>query len=221
MKLDGNKKIILLGLILLIVAGIIVVALKGFNVSLILQQHESVNIFIGKEVNLKDIKSICNEVFGNKRVVLRNVELFDVSVNINVESITNEEKEVLVSKINEKYGTNYSMKTIELNVEGLTVNSNSNIRIRDLVKPYFKPVILSIVLIVVYLIIRFRKENVLSVLGTITGIIVLTEAGLASIIAIVRIPLSPIMINLMTVVAIIELLVYINKKENDSKVQEN
>ncbi len=214
MKLDGNKKIILLGLILLIVAGIIVVALKGFNVSLILQQHESVNIFIGKEVNLKDIKSICNEVFGNKRVVLRNVELFDDSVNINVESITNEEKEVLVSKINEKYGT-------ELTVEGLTVNSNSNIRIRDLVKPYFKPVILSIVLIVVYLIIRFRKENVLSVLGTITGIIVLTEAGLASIIAIVRIPLSPIMINLMTVVAIIELLVYINKKENDSKVQEN
>ena len=214
MKLDGNKKIILLGLILLIVAGIIVVALKGFNVSLILQQHESVNIFIGKEVNLKDIKSICNEVFGNKRVVLRNVELFDDSVNINVESITNEEKEVLVIKINEKYGT-------ELTVEGLTVNSNSNIRIRDLVKPYFKPVILSIVLIVVYLIIRFRKENVLSVLGTITGIIVLTEAGLASIIAIVRIPLSPIMINLMTVVAIIELLVYINKKENDSKVQEN
>ena len=105
MKLDGNKKIILLGLILLIVAGIIVVALKVFNVSLILQQHESVNIFICKEVNLKDIKSICNEVFGNKRVVLRNVELFDDSVNINVESITNEEKEVLVSKINEKYGT--------------------------------------------------------------------------------------------------------------------
>lgn len=214
MKLDGNKKIILLGLILLIVAGLIVVALKGFNVSLILQQHESVNIFIGKEVDLKDIKSICNEVFGNKKVVLRNVELFNDSVNINVESITNEEKEGLVNKINEKYAT-------ELTAEGLTINSNSNVRIRDLVKPYFKPVILSIVLIVVYLIIRFRKENILNLLGTIAGIIILTELALASIIAIVRIPLSPLMINLMTVVAIIELLVYINKKENASKVQEN
>lgn len=213
MKLDGNKKIILLGLILLIIAGIVVVALKGFNVSLILQQHESVNLVIGKEIDLKDIKSICNEVFGNKKVVLRNVELFNDSVNINVESITNEEKEGLVNKINEKYGT-------EITVEGLTVNSNSNVRIRDLIKPYFKPVILSIVLIIVYLIIRFRKENVLSVLGNIAGIIVLTEAALASIIAIVRIPLSPIMINLMTVVAIIELLVYINKKENSSKVEE-
>lgn len=214
MKLDGSKKIILLGLILLIIAGMVVVALKGFNVSLILQQHESVNLVIGKEIDLKDIKSICNEVFGNKRVVLRKVELFNDSVNINVESITNEEKEGLVSKINEKYGT-------ELTLEGVTVNSNSNIRIRDLVKPYFKPVILSVVLIVVYLIIRYRKENVLSVLGTITGIIVLTEAGLASIIAIVRIPLSPLMINLMTVIAIIELLVYINKKENVDKVKEN
>jgi len=213
MKLDGNKKIILLGLILLIIAGIVVVALKGFNVSLILQQHESVNLVIGKEIDLKDIKSICNEVFGNKKVVLRNVELFNDSVNINVESITNEEKEGLVNKINEKYGT-------EITVEGLTVNSNSNVRIRDLIKPYFKPVILSIVLIIVYLIIRFRKENTLNVLGTIAGIIVLTEAALASIIAIVRIPLSPIMINLMTVVAIIELLVYINKKENASKVEE-
>ncbi len=213
MKLDGNKKIILLGLILLIIAGIVVVALKGFNVSLILQQHESVNLVIGKEIDLKDIKSICNEVFGNKKVVLRNVELFNDSVNINVESITNEEKEELVTKINEKYGT-------EITVEGLTVNSNSNVRIRDLIKPYFKPVILSIVLIIVYLIIRFRKENTLNVLGTIAGIIVLTEAALASIIAIVRIPLSPIMINLMTVVAIIELLVYINKKENASKVEE-
>ena len=41
MELKGNKKILLLGMVLLIVAGIIVVALKGFKVSLILQKHES------------------------------------------------------------------------------------------------------------------------------------------------------------------------------------
>ena len=58
MKLDGNKKIILLGLILLIIAGIIVVAFKGFNVSLIYQQHENVSFLIGKDVDLKDIKQI-------------------------------------------------------------------------------------------------------------------------------------------------------------------
>lgn len=206
MKLDGNKKIILLGLILLIIAGIIVVAFKGFNVSLIYQKHETVDFLIGKEINLKDIKSICREVFKDKSVVIKEVELFSDSVSISVESITNEEKEQLINKINEKYGT-------EFTVSGVTVTTNSNIRIRDLIKPYFKPVILVTVLIIVYLIIRFRKNNIFELLGTIAGIIILTEAVLASLIAIVRIPLSPLMINIMMVVAVIELLVYINKKE--------
>ena len=40
MKLSGSKKIILLGIILLIIAGIVVVALKGVKVSLVLQQHD-------------------------------------------------------------------------------------------------------------------------------------------------------------------------------------
>lgn len=207
MKLNGNKKIILLGLILLIIAGVIVVALKGFNVSLILQKHESISLKIGKEIDLKDIKAICDEIFNGKKVILREVEMFNDSINISVESITNEEKEQLVNKINEKYGT-------EFKVEGITVNSNSNVRIRDLIKPYFKPVILSIVLIIAYLIIRFRKENILNLLGKIVVLIVLTEAVLASIIAITRIPLSPVLINLMAVVALVELLVFINKKEN-------
>ena len=152
MKLDGNKKIILLGLILLIIAGIIVVAFKGFNVSLIYQQHENVSFLIGKDVDLKDIKQICKEVFNGKEVVLKEMELFNDSVNISVESITNEEKEQLINKINEKYGTEFTL-------EGITTRTISNIRIRDLIKPYFKPVILSAVLIIVYLIIRFRKDK--------------------------------------------------------------
>jgi preprotein translocase subunit SecF len=210
MKLNGSKKIILLGIILLIVAGIIVVALKGFNVSLILKQHESINVFIGKEVDINDIKTICNEVFKDKKVVLRKVELFDDSVNINVETITDEEKENLLTKINEKYET-------ALTTDDLTVNSNSNVRIRDLVRPYVKPVIITLVLVVVYLVVRFRKMNALKLLGKIFVEIILTEALLASVIAIVRIPVSPIIINLMAVIAIIELLIYINRKEIEYK----
>ena len=61
MKLSGLKKIILLGIILLIIAGIVIVALKGINVSLILQQHESINLLIGKPVEIKDVQNICNE----------------------------------------------------------------------------------------------------------------------------------------------------------------
>lgn len=215
MKFNGIKKIILLGIILLIVAGMVVVALKGFNVSLTLKQHELLNLYIGKEVNLKDVKDICKDVFKNKNFELRKLELFNDSVNICVESITNEEKQELVNKVNEKYATDF-------NVDGLTIETNSNIRLRDLVKPYIKPVIISVVLMAVYLVVRFRKMNLIKLLGNIIGLILITEAVLASVISIVRLPLSPLMINLMTVVAIAELIFYINKMEiNYKKLNEN
>ena len=63
MKLSSNKKIVLLGIILLILAGIIVVALKGMKVDLMLTKHKSMDIVIGKEFNINDVRNICNEVF--------------------------------------------------------------------------------------------------------------------------------------------------------------
>lgn len=206
MKLSGSKKILLLGIILLIIAGIVVVALKGVKVSLTLQQHETVKVYIGKKVELKEFKNICKEVFDNKTVSIRENEYFNESFTINLETITDEEKTKLVEKINEKLGT-------ELAVESLEINTASNIRIRDIVKPYFKPVIISTVLIIVYMIIRFRKMSAIKLLAKIFGIIILTEAVIFSLIAITRVPLSPTIINLMAVIAVIELIVYINKIE--------
>lgn len=220
MKLSGSKKIILLGIILLIISGIVVVALKGVKVSLVLQQHESINFFVGKEVNLEDVKIICKEVFKDKAVVVRGVDTFEDAININVESITNEEKSSLIDKMNEKYGTSFV-------TEEVTVNSNSNIRVRDMVKPYVKPVIISTVLVIVYMIIRFRQMNAIKMLGKIFGIIVITEAVIASLIAVCRIPLSATMINLMAVIAVVQLIVYLNKLESqkngiaDKKVKES
>ena len=204
MKLSGSKKIILLGIILLIIAGIVVVSLKGVKVSLNLQQHEEVTVYIGKPVELKEVKNICKEVFGNKYFIVIDVDTFKDAYSINVESLTNEEKQALLTKINEKFGVNL----VETDI---SIKTLSNIRIRDVVKPYIKPVIISAILMVVYMIIRFRKEKVAKLLGKIFGIIILTEAVIFSIIAIARIPLSALMINLMAVIAIVELCVYINK----------
>lgn len=207
MKLSGSKKIILLGIILLIIAGIVVVALKGVKVSLLLQQHEEINVYIGKPTELKDVKNICKEVFGEKQFVVLDIDAFNDAYSINVESLTNEEKQALIAKINEKF-------TVQLSEGDISEKTLSNIRIRDIVKPYIKPVIISVLLMIVYMIIRFRKESVIKLLGKIFGIVILTEAVIFSIIAIGRIPLSATMINLMAVIAIIELCVYINKLEN-------
>lgn len=213
MKLSGSKKIILLGLVLLIIAGIVIVALKGFNVYIMLEQHESINMVIGKEINLNDIKNICKEVFGNKTVVVRSVEFFNDSFNISVQSITDEEKANLVNKINEKYTTDFK-------AEDISVVKVSNVRIRDLVRPYIKPVIASVIVIIAYLIIRFRKMNTFKLLGKLFAIIALTELSLASIIAIARVPVSPVIVNLMTVIAVVELVLYINKQEKEYENQD-
>lgn len=212
MKLSGSKKILLLGIILLIVAGIVVVALKGVKVSLMLQQHESINVYLGKKAEIEDVKNICKEVFGNKTVVVRGVEYFNDSFNINVESITDEEKNILVQNLNKKLET-------DLTAELLNVSTTPNIRIRDVIKPYIKPVIISTILITVYMIIRFRKMNAVKLLTKVFGLIILTEAVIFSLIAITRIPLSPTIINLMAVVAVIELILYINKTEKKPAVE--
>lgn len=205
-----NKKILILGLCLLILAGLTVVLLKGFKVDLMLEQHETVNFIIGKEFDKKDVKQICDEVFDGKKVVLRNLELFNDAVNINVSSITDEEKENLVTKMNEKFGTTITS-------EDLVVQTVYNVRIRDWLRPYIKPICISMLLTIIYLVIRFRKLNILKLLGKISCIIIVTIASLASIIAITRFPISPVLINLILVIAVIELIVYINKTEKEYK----
>ena len=123
------------------------VLFRGFNVNFLLEQHEVIEFNIGKDFELSDVKNICKEVFGKKKVVLRKIELFNDSVSINVSSITNEEKENLVNKLNEKYGTEKDISDVE-------VKTVAKVRIRDWVKPYVKPTIVSSIIILGYIAIR-------------------------------------------------------------------
>lgn len=204
--MNTNKKIILLGLILLIIAGVVVIALKGLNVSLMFRNHESINIYIDKEVDFNEFKDLCKEVFGNKKYVLKKLELFGEAVNLSKESFTDEEKETLINKINEKYEKEYT-------VNDLTINEIPNIRIRDIIRPYVKPITISAVLIIAYMLIRYRKTSVFEIIGKLLLLIVLTEVTVLSLIAILRIPVSSVVINLMLSLAVIELVVYNYRKE--------
>jgi len=200
----NSKKILILGIILLVLAGIIVVALKGFNVSLMFGKHETIEIKLDTEVDLKIAKEICDEVFQDKTYVVKGLEIFGDSFQINVKSITDEEKVNLVNKINEKFETD---KT----VEDLNINSVSNKRIRDVVKPYIIPMLVSFGIVFVYMLIRFRKEQPLKLIGKFIVIITLVESIILSIIAITRIPVSDLLINLLMVIPVIGIIVFISK----------
>lgn len=201
-----NRKVLILGLSLLIIAGIVVVLFRGFNVNFLLEQHEVIEFVIGKDFEMKDVETICDEVFKDKKVVLRTIEVFDDAVSINVESITTEEKENLVNKMNEKFGTK---KT----VDDIKISTVAKVRMRDWLKPYIQPIAISAVIILGYIAAKFREENLIKLMAKIIGIIIVTVLALLSILAIFRVPMSPIYIMGLTAIALVELMMYINYHE--------
>ena len=100
-----NKKIIVLALVLLIIAGIVVVGLKGFNVNFMLKQHDSLEYRIENDFEVSDVENIAKEVLGNKKFEIKVIELFGDAVSIHAENITTEEADNLVKKLDEKYKT--------------------------------------------------------------------------------------------------------------------
>lgn len=203
-----TKKILIFSLIILILAGIIIVALKGFNVNLMLQKHDSIEYTIGKDFDIKDIKAITKEVFKNKKVVVKVIEVFDDAVSINVSSITEEEKSNLLSKLDEKYNEGEQTKNVD-------IISNPAIRIRELIIPYVIPTIISFALI--YLIEEIRlykkvKKSYLKILESVIRVIIL-EMILLSFIAIVRIPVGLTTMPVLLIIAILEIIRYFSRIE--------
>lgn len=212
----NNKRIVILGLILLIVAGWIVVSLKGFNVSLMFGSHETVELKVDKPIDMSHVKEICDEIFQNKAYVVKELEVFGDSFQINVKSITDEEKNNLIEKVNEKFET-------EKTVEDLRIRFVANKRIRDIVRPYVIPMLIVFGIVCLYALIRFRKINSLKLVMTDMGQIILTEIVLLSVIAIVRIPVNDLWINGLLLIAIVEWVYFFGKAEDNlvHKTNEN
>ena len=213
-KLNGKNKIICLALVLLIIAGIIVIAIKGFNVDLKYAAHEQIDVVIGKDFNLSDVKAITDGVFGNRQVLLRKIELFEDAVAIDVKYTTEEELNTLKDKFNEVYG---------LELQTLESKAIDNVRIRDMVSPYIKPILISFVILLVYVAIKYRKiaknaiyKAPLSLL--ITQIIL--QASLISIIAITRIPFSKLTMPLLTILGLISCMIWLKNIEKKLLVEE-
>lgn len=206
MNKETWKKVLYLGLTLLIIAGILVVLLRGFNVDLMLEQHDEITYQLDSEYSLKDIKSICKEVFGKKCVYVKEVELFGDAIQINVEAVTDEEKSSLVEKMNEKFETT---KT----VDDLEITTVSNVRIRDWVTPYVKPVCITIIILIAYMAIRFKKINPLKLIGNLIFKIAITMLALLSFVAIVRLPLMPCYITILIGIALVETVMFLAASE--------
>ena len=202
------KNKLFIGLAVVILIGIIVVAAFGFNVDYEYKHHSLIDINIGKEFNISDIKVITDEVFGKEKVEIQKAGTYSDKVVIRVSNISDEQKVNLNNKINEKYG-------IENKVEDMSVNKISSFRLRDVAKSYAIPLAITTVLIVIYMAIRYRKIGAKKVILQTLLFTVLAELLYGSIIAIVRYPVNGLVLpgTVVIYIAIITVLTAMFEKQ--------
>ena len=203
-----NKKIASIALVLFIIAGIVVVLFRGFNVDLMLESHKRLDFVIGKDFEVSDVEKIAKEVFNKERTVIRVIELFDDSVSIDVRKVTDEELTKLIEKMNEKY-------SLEYKIEDFEIVDVPNVRIRDMVKPYILPCIITMIIVSILVGVHYRhsKEKFYVVLLKMYASLAVVELVLISIIAILRIPFNTAVIPVLLIIGCIEVAVFLEKHE--------
>lgn len=209
------KKIVQVLLICLIIAGIVVISTVGFNVGLKYSEHIEISINVGSQFNVADIKAITKEVFGNTNVLVQQVELYKDMVQITVKEATEEQISSLNDKINEKY-------EIENQLTDIKIVHISNVRLRSIIKPYILPISIVSIITIVFAMIVFRKLGALKVAYEVVISIVATQAILASLYAVTRIPINRLTSIIAIIIFIISLVLPMVKlnKVKEEKLKE-
>ena len=182
-----NIKIISIAIVaLVILIGIVVVGIWGFNKELRFEQSQSIDVYVEQSVDESKIKEIVHESLGGASNMVQTVEIYKDMVTIRAEEITEEQKDNIVNKIKENY-------EFEQTAE-------------DMYKKYVIPFIISGVLVLVYMVVRYYKKGILKVLARTIAIPVFGELFLLSVIAIARIPVgrfTPILVIGMYIASIL------------------
>lgn len=208
-----KKKIYCIAYAIVIVVGIIITCIFGFNVDLVYREHKHVDIMIGKQFDYNEIKELAKEALNDKNIYVEKVELYGDMVSVNAKEITDEQLETLNNKINEKY-------EIENKTEDLEVITVPKEKISDVIKPYILPVITSAILILVYAVIRYRKLGIINVLLKVSAINVLVQATYFSIYAITRISFDKLTLSGALILLMVSLFITFYKLESEKEKKE-
>ena len=202
-----NTKILAIIIIsLIIIAGIIVTIVLGFNKELKYSQAQSIDVYIEQQVDRNKIKDIANEILGSSNMV-EVVEIYEDMVTIRAKTISEEQKNNLVNKIKESY-------EFEQTAEETTIKTITAARLTDMYKNYIIPFAISGIIVLVYMLIRYRKKGILKVLAKTIFIPIIAILVLLSIIAITRIPVGrfiPVVVILVYVLSILYVVQQIEK----------
>lgn len=198
-NMDKKIKIVALFIAIVMIVGIIVVLTVGFNFDLRYQETKKIQLNLEKNFQISDIEQITDEILPNQKVVIQKVEVYEDVVSILTKDMTEEQKNNMIQKINEKYGT-------EISADNIGIITIPHTRGRDIIKPYAMPFIIATAIIFVYMVIRYYKLGIVKTIARTALIAVLAQVILASIVAITRIPIGRITIPLVLAVYVLSLL---------------
>lgn len=209
-NLTAKCKAICIILAVVIILGIIIVAIKGFKVELKNRTSQEIQLYIEKDFEIEDIKQMTNEVFENQDVLIQKVEVYEDTISIIAPEITDEQKTSMVQKVNEKYGT-------ELKAEDVDIDNIPNTELSDIVKPYIMPIMISTLIILIFIGIRYYKLGIIITILKASGAIIVSELVLFAMMAIVRIPIGRLTLPLVLILYVITLIGITNNLEKSLK----
>ena len=198
-----KKNIFLVVLAVIILVGIIMFCIKGLNYNLFYGKNTTISITTEQAIDKSELQQIVEETIGGK-VSVRNLNDLSNSLLITIKGISDEQKTNLLTKVNEKY-------SLELKEEDLEIKNNASIKLIDIIKPYITPSVISIVLILAYFIIRYRKYGIGKIILETLGSILISELSLFSIYAIVRIPVNSITMPISVILFVIVIIALMEK----------
>ena len=198
-EISQKTKIVALLVAIIMIVGLIITLTVGFNFDLKYQQAKKIQLYLEKDFEIADIKQITNEVLPNEKVMLQKVEVFEDTVSIIAKDISEEQRNNLVNKINEKYA-------LELKADQTEITTIPHTRGRDIIKPYITPFLIATILILVYMAVRYYKLGMIKTILKTGLTVVLAQAILASIVVIARIPIGRLTIPLVLIVYVLSLL---------------
>ena len=215
-KITKKSKILIVLIAIIIIAGAIVTATIGLNFDLRYRESKKIELYLQKDFNISDIKQITDEVMEGEEVIIQKVEVFEDTVSIRAQDITDEQKQSIIDKVNEKYG-------LELEKDNIETKNVPNTRGRDIIKPYILPFFIATLIILVYIGVRYRKLKVIKTLLKTILTLVLSQVVLLSIMAITRIPIGIVTIPLIIIVYLLTLIgitTYFEKELSKMKQKE-
>ncbi len=209
-NINNIMRIIMVIFALIILSGIIMICVKGYNYDLLYSKSVRMNIYLTKEFKVNEIEEIAKEILGTNKLKVQQGNTFGTVVSIVAKEITEEQQNNIIQKLNEKY-------EIEINKdEDLIVAQIPQVNIMEITTKYISPLVITTIVILVYFVIRYRSQGIIKCIGIPVLTLIGVSALYVSIIALTRIPVNEFFIIFLVLIYFLTLIcnaIKLNKQE--------